>query len=60
MGCDSWIEDTKRAVRITIICYSCGEEIDQDDPNWAKQHKGCEDSTGRVPVMVEEDNMIGR
>ncbi len=60
MGCDGWIEDKKSSVSVTVYCYSCNDAIELNKADWAKDHIGCEDSTGRIPIEIVEENVIER
>ena len=63
MGCDGWIKDITKPIKIEIRCYRCGNVVDLDNP---KAHERCLEPpddylpTGGLPVDIEIDDYYAR
>ena len=61
MGCDGWITDKTKPLKIEVRCYACNRAIkDISDVEELALHKRCRDADGELPVDIEYKNYRGR
>jgi len=62
MSCDAYIKDKNRKAKITIRCYSCGKEVDLNNP--MKGHKNCysnlhgDEYDNCLPIVFDYENLF--